>query len=92
MLSLQFEDYEEEIRNHLGGMLPRKSFDFDSDVESITVNRWAHGYTSSGPRDSVEKARQPFGRITIANSDAGAYAMTEIAIDEAWRAVSELQS
>ena len=36
-------------------------------------------------------ARQPFGNIAFANSDAGAYAMTEVAIDQAWRAISELQ-
>jgi len=90
MLSLQFEDYEEEIRSHLGGMLPKASFDFDRDVESITVNRWAHGYTNSGPRESVVKARQPFGRITIANSDSGPGNDAKIAIREASRAVNEL--
>jgi spermidine dehydrogenase len=36
-------------------------------------------------------ARKPFGRITIANADAGAYAYTDGAIDQAWRAVQELQ-
>jgi len=34
--------------------------------------------------------RQRFGRITIANSDAGADAFTHTAFDQAWRAVSEL--
>jgi spermidine dehydrogenase len=34
--------------------------------------------------------RQRFGRIAIANSDAGADAFTHTAIDQAWRAVSEL--
>ena len=37
-----------------------------------------------------EIARRPFGAITIANSDAGASAYTHVAIDQAWRAVSEL--
>jgi spermidine dehydrogenase len=35
-------------------------------------------------------ARQPFGRITIANSDAAAYAYTDAAIDQGYRAVQEL--
>jgi spermidine dehydrogenase len=35
-------------------------------------------------------ARQPFGRITIANSDAGASAYAKTAIDQAHRAVVEL--
>ena len=50
MLNLQFDDYEEEIRAHLSGMLPKQLFDFGRDVESITVNRWAHGYTVAGAR------------------------------------------
>jgi spermidine dehydrogenase len=90
MLSLQFEDYEEEIRSHLGGMLPKGTFAFDRDVESITVNRWAHGYTNSGPRDSLKIGRQPFGRITIANSDSAPGNDAKIAIDTASRAVNEL--
>jgi len=90
MLSLQFKDYEDEIRAHLGGMLPKELFNFDRDVESITVNRWAHGYTINGPGDSVKKGREPFSRITIANSDSGAHANMKIAIDMASRAVKEL--
>ena len=90
MLSLQFKDYEKEIRAHLSGMLPKELFDFDRDVESITVNRWAHGYTVGGPGDSVKKGRQPFGRITIANCDSGAAADMMVAIDMASRAVNEL--
>jgi spermidine dehydrogenase len=34
--------------------------------------------------------RQRCGNIAIANSDAGANAYTDVAIDEAWRAVNEL--
>jgi spermidine dehydrogenase len=35
-------------------------------------------------------ARAPFGPITIANSDAGAAAYTDSAIDQASRAVNQL--
>ena len=90
MLSLQFEDYEEEIRAHLSGMLPKELFDFDRDVESITVNRWGHGYTVAGPGDSVRRGRQPFGLITIANCDSAPGADAKTAIDMAARAVNEL--
>jgi len=90
MLSLRFDDYEGEIRAHLGGMLPQELFDFDRDVESITVNRWAHGYTVGGPGDSAKTGRQPFGRITIANCDSAPGADMKTAIDMAWRAVNEL--
>ena len=34
--------------------------------------------------------RKPFGRITIANSDAGAEAETDWAIDQAYRAVNKI--
>ena len=34
--------------------------------------------------------RQPFGRISIANSDAEAFAYTNAAIDQAYRAVNEV--
>jgi spermidine dehydrogenase len=90
MLRLQFKDYEEEIRNHLRGMLPKELFDFDRDVESISVNRWAHGYANGGPGDSTKIGRQPFGRITIANSDSAPSADAQVAIKMAWRAVKEL--
>ena len=97
MLGLQFKDYEEEIREHLGGMLPKELFEFEREVESITVNRWPHGYTYGGSAlfdsDMPEMARigrQPFGRITIANIDSGLSSYLHVAVDQAWRAVNEL--
>jgi hypothetical protein len=33
MLGLQFKDYENEIRQHLSGMLPKDLFEFGRDVE-----------------------------------------------------------
>jgi spermidine dehydrogenase len=90
MLELDFADYEHEIREHLSGMLPQGSFEFDRDVESISVNRWAHGYSYGGPGDSTRKGRQPFGRITIANSDSAPSADALVAMKMAWRAVKEL--
>jgi spermidine dehydrogenase len=38
----------------------------------------------------IVKARQPWGRIAIANSDSGAYAYAHSAIDQAVRAVRDL--
>ncbi|MBT5203285.1 MAG: NAD(P)/FAD-dependent oxidoreductase [Gammaproteobacteria bacterium] len=90
MLSLQFDDYEEEIRRHLSGMLAKDLFDFDRDVVSISVNRWAHGYTFAGPGDSVRLGRQPFGRVTVANSDSAPGADAKTAVMMAHRAVNEL--
>jgi len=97
MLGLQFKDYEKEIRVHLRGMLPKGLFEFERDVESITINRWAHGYVYSGSRlyDSdlrgmAKKGRKPFGRITIANIDSAPSSYAHVAIEQAWRAVKEL--
>jgi len=90
MLGLQFKDYEREIRSHLSGMFPRELFDFDRDVASISVNRWAHGYSNGGPGDSTQIGRQPFGRITIANSDSAPGSDAKTAMMMARRAVNEL--
>jgi len=90
MLSLKFDDYEQEIRSHLSGMLSGELFDFDRDVASISVNRWAHGYAVGGPGDSTRVGRQPFGRITIANSDSAPGADAKTAMMMAHRAVNEL--
>jgi spermidine dehydrogenase len=38
----------------------------------------------------IEVSRQGYGRVSIANSDAGAYASVHSAIDQAGRAVAEL--
>ncbi len=90
MLTLQFDDYEQEIRRHLSGMLPEKLFDFDRDVASISVNRWAHGYALGGPGDSTRIGRQPFGRITVANCDSAPGSDAKTAMMMAHRAVNEL--
>ncbi len=87
MLAMSFEDYENEIREHLTGMLPKEHFEFDRDVVSISVNRWAHGYSHGDPGDV---GRQPFGKITIANSDANDTSLANNAILQAYRAVQEL--
>ena len=97
MLGLHFKDYENEIREHLGGMLPKGSFEFDRDVESITVNRWPHGYAYGGSKlydpdmpEIARTGRRPFGRITIANCDSGLSSYLHSAVAQAWRAVKEL--
>ncbi|MFT5483451.1 MAG: spermidine dehydrogenase [Halieaceae bacterium] len=87
---MQFNDYEDEIRKHLSGMFPAELFDFDRDVASISVNRWAHGYSIGGPGNSTKIGRQPFGRITVANCDSAPESDAKTAMMMAWRAVNEL--
>src|SRR5690606_24134212 len=100
LLTTPFSVFEEHVRDQLDQALSGAGFDAARDIHAITVNRWAHGY-SYGPGRTWEpeyaseadkpwvKARQPFGRITIANSDAGAAANTNSAIIQAYRAVTE---
>ena len=100
MLGLTFEDYEREVRTVLDGMLGPAGFDVAEDILAITVNRWPHGYAyGSYPLyDPVyaegeaphEVGRRTWGNVAIANSDAGARAYLDEAINQAHRAVSEL--
>jgi spermidine dehydrogenase len=100
LLQISFSQFERNIREQLGRMLGSAGFDPATDIVGITVNRWAHGYSytpfgldtpdwKDGEQPWV-RGRQPFGHITIANSDAGANAYTDVAIDQAYRAVGEL--
>jgi spermidine dehydrogenase len=99
LYAMSFADFEREIRDELGRMLGPAGFDFDRDVAAITVNRWPHGYAYTptplfdDPRQQAHTAalaRRRLGNITIANSDSGWDAYTNVAIDEAHRAVGEL--
>jgi spermidine dehydrogenase len=83
----------------LNRMLSAGGFDSARDIAAITVNRWGHGYAYEYDSLSDEHwteeerpcviGRKQFGRISIANSDAGASAYTNAAIDQAYRAVQE---
>lgn len=102
LMRTPFSTFERNIRDQLARMLGAAGFDPARDVEGITVNRWAHGYAFSPnslfdadwPEDEKPwvVGRKPFGRIAIANSDAGASAYTDAAIDQAYRAVEELRT
>ncbi len=100
LLSMRFEDFELKIRQQMARALAPGGFDAREDILAITVNRWPYGYaytydTLADPDVPFEQrphviGRQRCGRVTIANSDAGAAAFTNQAIDEANRAVQEL--
>jgi spermidine dehydrogenase len=96
-----FEDMERKIRDQLARTLGSGGFDPARDIAAITVNRWPHGYAYEynslwdsfwleGGVTPCEVARKPFGRIAIANADAGAYAYTDEAINQAYRAIGEI--
>jgi spermidine dehydrogenase len=101
LLATPFETYERNLRDQFARMLAGTGFDPAHDITAITVNRWPHGYAyefnplfddfSIPPEKRANvMGRQRFGRIAIANSDSGARAYTDSAIDMAWRAVNEL--
>jgi spermidine dehydrogenase len=100
LLATPFATFEHNIRDQLARMLSAGGFDPAIDIEAITVNRWPHGYAPEynplwDPDVPPEQranviGRAPFGRVTIANSDSGAAAYTDSAIDQADRAVNEL--
>jgi spermidine dehydrogenase len=101
LLQTPFESYEARIRDQLDRMMGAGGFASGRDIRGITVNRWSHGYSYSfnslfdkaGDEERLTTlARKPSGRVTIANSDAGWDPLANAAIDQAWRAVRELNS
>lgn len=100
LLGWDFAFLEGQVRGLLQRALGEFGFDAANDIEAITVNRWAHGYAyeymrpwdrywPQGPLP-CERARKGWGRVAIANADAGAYAYAHSAIDQATRAVQDL--
>jgi len=100
LLATSFPDIERNLRETLAGALGPSGFDPVEDIAAITVNRWPHGYAYGYNRlfdpdyppgeAPHEVGRARFGNIAIANSDAGARAYLDEAIDQAHRAVGEL--
>ncbi|HBK90476.1 MAG TPA: twin-arginine translocation pathway signal, partial [Parvularcula sp.] len=100
LLALSYDDFEARIVSQLTAAVGPFGFDAGRDIAGITVNRWPHGYAyeynelfddpawspANGPH---LKARERIGRISIANSDASAYAYVNGAFDAALRAVEE---
>ena len=100
LLRTPFAVFERETRSQLARALGPGGFDPARDILGLTVNRWPHGYTyeynslwdppfpaGAAPH---EVGRRPFGRVHIAGADAGAYAYTQEALDQAHRAVQEI--
>jgi spermidine dehydrogenase len=100
LYEMSFDDFERGILEQMSGALSPGGFDAGKDIAAITVNRWPHGYAYeynefsdppgmnryNGPNVA---GRAQIGRISIANSDAEAYAYVNGAIDAADRAVRE---
>jgi spermidine dehydrogenase len=102
LLNTSFEVFERNIRDQLARTLGPGGFDPTADIIAITINRWPHGYAYeynplfdpywNEHEQPHVMGRKPFGRITIANSDSGAGAYTDSAIDQAHRAIGEVMA
>ncbi len=108
LLEMPFETFERNVRDQLGRMLGPGGFDPARDIAGITVNRWPHGYAYSVDTESGDvawwperwqhenrpwvDARRRVGNIAIAGTDASSNAMTESAIEQAHRAIENLQT
>lgn len=100
LLGMSFKQIEDEVKEHLADMLGSGGFDPNQNIKAITANRWAHGYSYGGNSlfdPDINEDRGPhiigrmrFENIAIANSDSGANAYLDIAVNQAWRAVNEL--
>jgi spermidine dehydrogenase len=99
LLTMTFADFEVRIRDQLDRMLGPGGFSSERDIAAITVNRWPHGYgyvanslfDGDDYEDRVLKvAREKFGHVAIANSDAAGDAYAHLAIGQADRAVRQL--
>ena len=97
---MTFADIERNLRDLLARSLGAGGFDPARDIEAITVNRWAHGYSIgyAWPWDKAfypggplpgEAAARPFGRITFAGTDRSSTAYMNYAMDAARSAVNE---
>jgi spermidine dehydrogenase len=99
LYDLRLEDFEERVHDELGRILGPGGFDAARDIAAVTVNRWGHGYSygvnslfdpePDGPWP-YEVARAPVGRVAVANADAAWSAYAHVAIDQGFRAASEL--
>ena len=102
MLARPFAEYEAAILAQLDKVWGPYGMDAGRDVAAITVNRWPHGYAytydplwdppeydayrDTGPHVT---GRAQMNRVSIANSDAGAMALVQTAMDQGHRAVME---
>ena len=102
LYATSFETFERNIREQLVRSVGAGGFDPAEDIAAITVNRWPHGYAYqynslfdpfwlAGEPGPCVTARKPYGRVAIANADSDAYAYTDCAINQAYRAVTELK-
>jgi len=100
LYKMTFEDLERKMRDLMARSLGSAGFDPATDIQAITINRWAHGYAfeyampwdkdfyPNGPLPG-DVAATPVGKITFASTDRRSQAYVDSAIDAAVLAVGE---
>ena len=99
LYAMDWMEFEAQARSELTRALGPGGFDADRDIAAITVNRWGHGYAYDSnslydtPKDRLQqkRGREPFGRISIAGSDAAWSAYAHDAIEQAVLATGHLR-
>lgn len=102
LLATPFETFERGVRDLSARALAGTDFDPARDIVAISVNRWSHGFATGrnalfdeplepGAFPPPVIARQKFGRIAIANTDAGGVSTAQTAFDQAYRAINDLE-
>jgi spermidine dehydrogenase len=102
MLSTPFSEYERSLRKQFSAMFARWGFDARKDIAGIILNRWGHAYLCAHPGFFFGEAdkpaprevlrREPFHRISFANSDLSGIMDHRASIAEAQRAMTQLMA
>lgn len=99
LFNTPLERFTEEIGNCMNAALSPGGFDAERDIIAVAHNRWGHGYAlgENALFDDLAQTpayvvgRKQFGHIAIANSDASGIDNAQTAMEEAARAVRELE-
>lgn len=102
LLTTPFRTYERAIREQLTALFGKAGFEADRDIAGIILNRWGHAYlspqpgfffgTGGKPGPGEVLRGNPYGRVAFANSDLSGIMDHRMSIQEARRAVSQIDA
>lgn len=101
LYSKSFAELEKLALDQLSEIYETAGETLGDKVLAITFNRWGHGYSyeqnvlfdkDNTANKTLKNVKRPQGNIYIANSDADWMPYVDGAIDQAWRAVAEINA